>query len=77
MGQTGASGRLRQRAIDHTVNVRRAHGRLGGNAVEGITLVVPGQADGFKVADLAVQVDQLALRVEFELELLAALELAE
>ena len=42
-----------------------------------VTLVVLGQGDGFEVADLAVQIGQLAVRAQFEFEFLAMLELAE
>ncbi|CAI8812944.1 hypothetical protein EMIT0P260_10756 [Pseudomonas sp. IT-P260] len=59
------------------MHVSRANGRLGCNAVECVALVILGQGNGFDIADLAVQAGQLAFRVQFELELLAVLELAE
>ncbi|MNF64452.1 hypothetical protein D3C87_1156230 [compost metagenome] len=59
------------------MDVSSSNGWFCGNPVEGITLVILGQGNGFDVADLAVQTGQLAFRIQFEFEFLAMLELAE
>ncbi|MNP52415.1 hypothetical protein D3C76_1468090 [compost metagenome] len=73
MGQTGALGRCRQRALDHAVGIGGTHHRLADFTIEGVALGGLGQLNGFEVADLAVQAGQLAILVEFELQHLAVL----
>jgi len=54
-----------------------AHHWLGGDAIERETLGTLGQGDAFQVAEVAVQVVQLAIWGQFEFEFLTAFELGE
>ncbi len=77
VGQPGALCRCGERALDDAMGVGSAHHGFADFTIEGVALGRLGQADGFQVADLAVQAGQLALLVQFELQDLAVLELAE
>ena len=59
------------------MGVGGADHRLADLALEGEALVGLVQADGLEIADLAVQAGQLSILVQFELQHLAVLELAE
>ncbi|MCY1188582.1 hypothetical protein D9M73_297090 [compost metagenome] len=59
------------------MDVGWAHHRLDDFAIEGETLGVAGQADGFQVADFAMEAGQLTVVGDLDLQQLAMLELAE
>ncbi|MCY1427907.1 hypothetical protein D9M71_437740 [compost metagenome] len=75
--KAGTLGRERKRALDHAMDVGRAHYRLDDFPIEGKALGIAGQANGFKVADLAVKAGQLAVVGDFDFEYLAMLEMTE
>ncbi|MNE51960.1 hypothetical protein D3C80_1466130 [compost metagenome] len=77
MIQAGALGRGRQRALDHAMNIGGTHHWLADFTVERVTVCALGQANGFEVAELAVQAGQLTVLVELDLQHLAVFELAE
>ncbi|MNE40967.1 hypothetical protein D3C80_1350150 [compost metagenome] len=75
--QAGALTGCRQRTLDYTVGISRAHHRFADFAIEGVTVCAFGQANGFQVADLAVQAGQLTVLVQLDLQHLTTFELAE